>query len=526
MKNRARFFKVWLQLLAVCFGGGLSLGAMATVEQKYDIMQTESKILKFDLPIKRALIANPDLAIVKVLNAKELLVSGKQAGRTELIIWYRNHPDVAKHIVINILPDQARFDEINNTLAHLMQQLDPEGTVKYELRSIWVNPESSVRREVDNIGNQIDGDATLSAAQRHDTQVLQKEQNAGSFGGHSQAGNYLVLLSGTVPNKARKKRIQSVISALGLSVVNIIKVTGPQQIRLSVRVAEVVKGNPFRAGIALRDKRDQYGIFPPGNLGTNTNFLLNVAKVAAGTQASIALPYADGFQIGINPFESSLYGVLSLLEGKNLARILAKPELTVQSGETADFLVGGELPIPVSQGNGAVSLSYKEFGIRLRFSPIVTESGEIQMTVAPEVSNIDESAGVQTGAVMVPGFRSRKASTTITLKPGQSFVIGGLLQDNLRSQINKIPFLGDIPILGALFRSTSYEKDQTELAILVTPEFVNPIKKNQKVKLPGEDLERPSDLNGFVWGDTAVKLENGKSVLPKHLIETGLEKLQ
>ncbi|MEA3405193.1 MAG: type II and III secretion system protein, partial [Pseudomonadota bacterium] len=326
-----------------------------------------------------------------------------------------------------------------------------------------------------------------------------------------------------VPNKAQKKRIHSVISALGLSVVNMINVTGPQQIKLSVRVAEVVKGNPFRSGAAMRDKRDRFGIFPPGNLGSTASFLLNVEEVLAGTPAGLAFPHPDGFQIGINPLDSDLFGVLSILEGNNLARILAKPELIVQAGETADFLVGGEVPIPVAQDENTITVEYKEFGIRLRFSPIITESGEIQMTVAPEVSNIDSSAGYQAGTIVVPGFRSRKTTTTITMAAGQSFVIGGLIQDNLRSSINKVPLLGDIPIIGALFRSTSYEKDQSELAILVTPTFVEPIEKDKKVTLPGENLDRPSAAEGFFMGKVAKLLPEGESVLPDLSVKIGLE---
>ncbi|MBD3754304.1 MAG: type II and III secretion system protein, partial [Gammaproteobacteria bacterium] len=250
----------------------------------------------------------------------------------------------------------------------------------------------------------------------------------------------------------------------------------------------------------------------------------NVDQVTAGTPAGMVFPHSDGFQIGINPREGNLFGVLSILEGNNLARVLAKPELVVQAGETAEFLVGGEVPIPVAQNQNTITVEYKEFGVRLKFSPIITESGEIQMTVAPEVSNIDPYAGVATGGIEVPGFRSRKAATTITLADGQSFVIGGLLQDNISSNVNKIPLLGDIPILGALFRSTSYEKDQTELAILVTPTFVEPIEANKQVRLPGENMVRPSAAEGFFEGKLVDMLPPGQSALPESLVSIGLEK--
>jgi len=125
---------------------------------------------------------------------------------------------------------------------------------------------------------------------------------------------------------------------------------------------------------------------------------------------------------------------------------------------------------------------------------------------------------------VVPGFRSRKTNTTITVAAGQSFVIGGLIQDNLRSSINKVPLLGDIPVIGSLFRSTSYEKDQSELAILVTPTFVTPISEGKKVTLPGENLDRPSVADGFFMGKVAELLPEGETVLPELSVKIGLEK--
>lgn len=502
----------------------LPASVQAKLEKQYDLTESDSQIIKFDQSLKRALIANPDLASVKVLNNRELLITGKGAGRTQLIVTYRDTPNVDHQVVLNVSPDQSRREEIQATLDKLLKDLNPAGTVSYELKNIWVQPEGAVRREIDQIGTQIDDDAALKASKRHDKSLLQEEQAAGTFGAQPLAGNYMVLLSGEVPNKAQKKRLHSVISALGLSVVNLVKVIGPQQVKLSVRVAEVVKGNPFRSGGAIRDKRDRFGIFPPGNLGSTANFLLNVDQVTQGSLAGMAFPHPDGFQIGVNPRNSSLFGVLSILEGNNLARILAKPELIVQAGETANFLVGGEVPIPVAQDNNSVSVEYKEFGVRLGFSPIITEDGKIQMTVAPEISNIDEAAGAQYSSIVVPGFRSRKAMTTITLEPGQSFVIGGLIQDNLRSSLSKIPLLGDIPILGALFRSTSYEKDQSELAILVTPEFVEPIEKGTKIALPGENLDRPSAADGFFIGKLVEVLPQGQTNIPELADKIGLER--
>jgi pilus assembly protein CpaC len=526
MKNISKLFK---QALLV-FGVGLAciitpISAWAELEEAYNLTETDSKIIKFDKGLKRALIANPQLATVVVLSKTELLITGKSAGRTQLIVTYRDSPTKDHQVVLNVAPDQSRRVEIEDTLVSLLKQLNPEDSVKFELKNIWITSESSVRREVDEIGSQIDNDASQKASSRNDRSMLQKESAVGRLSYQPLAGNYMVLLSGDVPNKAQKKRIQSVVSALGLSVVNMINVTGPQQIKLSVRVAEVVKGNPFRSGFAARDKQDRYGIFPPGNLSPISSVILNMANPAAERVANIALPHAEGaFQLGVNPSGSDLFGVLSILEGNNLARILAKPELIVQSGETAEFLVGGEIPIPVSQSDGGISVEFKEYGVRLRFSPVITESGKIQMTVAPEVSNFDESGAVASGGIVIPSFRSRKAKTTVTLAAGQSFVIGGLIQDNVTSNVSKIPLLGDIPILGALFRSTSYEKDQSELAILVTPTFVEPISAGSKITLPGENLDRPSVAEGFFMGKLVTLLPEGQSALPELSVKIGLEK--
>ncbi|WP_373020451.1 type II and III secretion system protein family protein [Thiomicrorhabdus sp.] len=515
----------WIKKTALITSLGLivlPLDVHAKLDKEYNLTETDSRIIKFEQPLKRALIANPDLAAVKVLNNKELLLTGKGAGRTQLIVTYRDTPNVDHQVVLNVAPDQSRREEIESTLTKLLQELNPQGTVKFELKNIWVSSESAVRREVDQIGNKIDDDATLQALKRKDKSILQSEESAGSLSIQPLAGNYMVLLSGEVPNKAQKKRIHSVISALGLSVVNMVKVNGPQQVKLSVRVAEVVKGNPFRSGASILDRRDRFNLVSAGVLGSTMDFLLDLDSNLS--KATLPVAHQDAFQIGIQPSGGNLFGVLSILEGNKLARVLAKPELIVQSGETADFLVGGEVPIPTAQNQDTITVTYKEFGVRLRFSPVITESGDIQMTVAPEISNIDESAGAQTGSIVVPGFRSRRANTTITLAPGQSFVIGGLIQDTLRSSVSKVPFLGDIPIIGSLFRSTSYEKDQSELAILVTPTFVEPIEKGTKVTLPGERLDRPSAADGFFMGKVAELLPEGESVLPELSVKIGLEK--
>lgn len=508
--------------------------AQASLQSSYRIAETQSILIKLDQPLARALVGNSQLASVQVINPREILVSGEKAGRTELILWYRQNPNQSVRVELRVSPDQARQDEILEAVAELMTELDPEGKVKFDLRPAWIDPSSSIRRSIDSVGSQVDGDAQIKEESGENRDIKQQAKSAGSLGIQPKAGNYLLILSGEVANEARKKRIHSVVSAMGLSVVNMIKVTGPNQVQLSVRVAEVTKGNPFRVGFAGQDKRDYYGLFPgalPGSDSSNSgsSFLLDVDKVASrGTSESISLNpvHTDAFNILINPLGKNYLGILSILEEHNLSRVLARPELVVQAGKTASFLVGGEVPVPSAQGgnaNGAVSVEFKEFGVRLRFSPIVTESGQIQMAVEPEISNIDDSAGSTTNGIRVPGFRTRKVSSTITIDSGQSFVIGGLIQENMMSTVRKIPLLGDIPVLGALFRSTSYDKDESELAIVVSAKFVEPIAAGASIDLPGENITRPGTWWGVLTSRLIEKLPEDEKVLPEEFYKIGLE---
>ncbi|WP_238843409.1 type II and III secretion system protein family protein [Thiomicrorhabdus xiamenensis] len=493
-----------------------SPAVLAEQPESFSVSHSESRLLNFKQPIKRAMIANPDVASLKVVSANELMLTGRSLGMTKLFINFRNQPQKAHEFVVDVKENPQQQTNIDKTIKELLAKLNPQGTVHYEIRSIWVDASNNLRREVDEIGNQIDGNSDLRNTGRQDQEVLQSEQSVGSSSISSTAGNFMVLLTGDVVNQAQKKRIHSVISALGVSVVNMIKISGPQEVKLEVRVAEVVKGNPFQSGAVFNYQ------------AARGNDLLQTISSVLATTATGSTPLApilnEAFQVSVQSGNSNFSGILTALEENSLARVLARPQLIVQSGETAEFLVGGEVPIPVSQNADAITVRYKEFGVRLRFSPVITESGEIRMTVAPEISNIDYSAGSESNGLVQPGFRSRRAKTTVTLEPGQSFIVGGLIQDSFQSSISKIPFLGDIPILGALFRSTNYEKDQTELAIVVTPTFVEPIEKGTEISLPGENMKVPSYGEAFWMGKIVEMLPEGESAIPALLSKIGLEK--
>ncbi len=190
---------------------------------------------------------------------------------------------------------------------------------------------------------------------------------------------------------------------------------------------------------------------------------------------------------------------LDLAENNGLVSMLAEPNLTALSGETASFLAGGEFPIPISQQLGTVTVEYKQFGVSLAFTPTVLSDGRISMRVRPEVSQLSTEGAVTLNGFTIPAVTTRRTETTVELGSGQSFMIGGLMQNSNTNSIDKAPGLGDVPVLGAMFRSTGYRRNQTELMIIVTPYLVKPVSANE-IKLPTDGLQTPTDLQNFLLG--------------------------
>jgi pilus assembly protein CpaC len=191
---------------------------------------------------------------------------------------------------------------------------------------------------------------------------------------------------------------------------------------------------------------------------------------------------------------------LNLAEKDGFVTTLAEPNLTALSGETASFLAGGEFPIPISQSLGAISIEYKQYGVGLAFTPVVLADGRISMRVRPEVSELSNEGAVRLNNYLVPALTTRRAETTVELGSGQSFMIAGLLRNHNTNDINKAPFLGDLPIIGALFRSTAFRRDETELVIIVTPYLVRP--SSGPLAAPTDGLRLPNDAQEVFMGQT------------------------
>jgi pilus assembly protein CpaC len=202
--------------------------------------------------------------------------------------------------------------------------------------------------------------------------------------------------------------------------------------------------------------------------------------------------------------------MINALEAQGVARSLAEPNLVALSGDTASFLAGGEFPVPVPGSLGQVSIDYKRYGVGLAFTPTVLGGGLINLKIEPEVSQLDTSHPVQVAGIQVPPLIVRRASTTVELRDGQSFAIGGLLQNVSTTDQQQLPWLGDVPVLGALFRSASYQKNETDLAIIVTPRLVRPARPNDPIKTPLDATLPPNDRDFFLFGKNEITRQRAR----------------
>tara|TARA_B100002049_G_C16067388_1_gene371126 strand:- start:74 stop:1387 length:1314 start_codon:yes stop_codon:yes gene_type:complete len=277
------------------------------------------------------------------------------------------------------------------------------------------------------------------------------------------------------------------------------------QVQADIRIAEVSRSALRQIGfnfISNAAGESAVGVSPPGasagadGLGNNGLSLLS----STGFQ-----PIGDAFNLVLTDSNKDTAGLLSILERRGLMRTLAEPSLVAMSGQTASFLAGGEFPIPVTQGGGsgvgnnAVTIEFKEFGIRLSLTPTVLEQDRIVLKVAPEVSELDFDAGVTLQGITVPGIRVRRTDTTVELGDGESFILSGLVDQNLAANVDKVPWLGDLPFIGAFFRNTRYERRNRELIMVVTPHLVSPLAKGTDVPLPGREYDDYDPTNAELF---------------------------
>lgn len=284
-----------------------------------------------------------------------------------------------------------------------------------------------------------------------------------------------------------------------ICVLNRLKTATPLQVMLKVKIAEVNRSLLKQIGVNLLSS-------DPTN-GFKFGIGQGAAKATSGPGSSpfgVNSLLTGGTTLGAagKLFGLDIAGAIDLAAKDGLVSILAEPNLTALSGETASFLAGGEFPVPISQALGAVTIEYKQYGVGLAFTPIVLADGRISMRVRPEVSELSNEGAVKMNDFLVPALTTRRAETTVELGSGQSFMIAGLLRNTNTNDINKAPFLGDLPILGALFRSTSFRRSETELVIIVTPYLVRPT--SGQLALPTDGYRAPTDVQQMLEGQTYV----------------------
>jgi pilus assembly protein CpaC len=320
--------------------------------------------------------------------------------------------------------------------------------------------------------------------------------------------NGMVLLTGTVAqptDAAEAERLVQAFVGANVQVVSRLRTATPQQVYLQVRIAEVSRSLARDIGTNLLSRDNSGG------------FLFGIGRGNPGTIETVQTVGPNGLPIGStaytfnNPASTTTLGAAGRLLGMDIlstlnlgettgqVTTLAEPTLVALSGETATFLAGGEFPVPIPQSLGTVTIEYKQFGVGLAFSPTVLEDGRISIRVRPEVSELSSSGSVRFNGFEIPALTTRRVETTVELGSGQSFMIGGLLRNHNNNSIDRAPFLGNIPIIGALFRSTRYRREETELVIVITPYLVRPVSANQ-IALPTDGHRNPDEAQRLLIG--------------------------
>lgn len=413
-------------LLSVLLLASFASGGEAQESNVVRVSRGNSEVVTLSSTLERVSIANPDVADVLPVSATEIVVNGISTGSTTLLVW-----------------------AIDGTRS------------QYQIR---------VTPDVAELGDEI---ARLFPGQRIDIRAV----------GTS------IVLSGEVEDPQVAARALSLAASLsdGATVVDQISVPDRPQVLLQVRFAEVNRNALQSLGANLvrmdpfNPREDDEGAIGAGGVVPFVGSLLG----GDGPDQF----FSDQVNFFLFQREANVAALIRALRSQGLFQSLAEPNLLAIPGETATFLAGGEFPFPILQGNTqAVSIQFKEFGIRLAFTPEITNSGAIRMKVAPEVSSLDFGTGLTVSGFQIPTLLSRRAETVVELQEGETFAIAGLMDNNLTRSVSKIPLLGDIPILGALFRSEDLRQNRTELLVLVTPYLVRPSRNAPAVPTgePGE----------------------------------------
>jgi len=422
-----------LTLLSVTSRAADTMLSQTQESDKLDMVIGKSILVTTSERIKRVSIAAPEVADFVLLSPKEIYITGKAAGTTNMTVWQDKK-------IRSIYDLEVAYD-----VAGFKQKLHDVLPGETAIRSIGTGGSITLMGEVSSTAN-------LSQA--------------------------LALAAAYAPKD---------------KIVNQLQVGGIHQVMLEVRVAEMSRTVTKRLGVNFSYVNgDDFGVSLLGGLSSFDN-----------TGESLVQTFSDAITalLRFSSGNTTWTFFIDALKENGLIKILAEPTLIAQSGQTATFLAGGEFPYPVPQGDNSdnITIEFKPFGVMLMFTPTVLSEDRISISVAPEVSELDFSTALRFGGFVVPGLNKRTASTTVELADGQSFAIAGLLRETVKEQISKFPLLGDIPILGALFRSSAFQKDETELVIIVTVHLVKPLDMARQT-LPTDYYIEPNDVEFYILG--------------------------
>ena len=407
-----------------------------------NVPMNRAVVVESDTPFTELSIANPGIADISSLSDRTIYVLGKEPGRTTLTLLGADGRLIT-NVDVHVTPDIAEFKE-------RLQQILPGEHI--EVRT----------------------------------------------------ANNGIVLSGTVSSIARLDRALELAQRYAPDrVSNLMTVGGTQQVMLKVRFAEmqrsVRKSLSSSMAVSGTTLGGDLGVLGGGNtLATagGANAGLSAQTLGTGDSAGAMLFgfNAGGLEVGI---------LLEALESRGVVRTLAEPNLTALSGQEAKFLAGGEYPVPSVQSEGETTVEFKPFGVELNFIPRVVDGDRINIELEAAVSSIDPNVSVVQSGITVNGFRKRETSTTVEMRDGESFAIAGLLQDDFQDINGQVPWLGDVPVLGALFRSAEYQREQTELVIIITPHLVTPT-RGEALALPTDRVQPPSEKDLFLFGRVAA----------------------
>ncbi len=502
---------------AVVLAAIAGTAGVAGAEQTLSLTKGQYFTLYLQAEVERVTVGDPQVLTTQVISPQKIRLLGLEYGVTNVLVDYveGGTDNFSVMVAIDVAPLRGQLQRlmpnerdirVRANLGTIIMEGEVSTRTAMETAIDLARPfaglkEASVHRVAEDVAKPEQLTAETESFDPSDVPEASSESSTSVSGGRVK----------TPGDRGREPGQQVPDPELVPNIINLMTIAESQQVLLQVQIAEVSTRILKEMGVnfSVIDKNANTaastfvgGVVTPGsfNLPIGGRGPLGLIDSTAGTPEARILHSGDTL---------SFSAIIDLLHETGLARLLAEPNLIARSGQEASFLAGGEFPIPIvqnissggtSSSGGAITVQFKEFGVRLNFVPTVLGDDELSLTVRPEVSDLDFANGVVLSGFRIPGLNVRRATTTVELRSGQSYAIAGLLDHRMRETVSEIPGFGDIPILGPLFRSSAFEKRESELLILITPRLIRPLDPEEVPVLPGADYVEPTDYDFYLWG--------------------------